>query len=156
MAGVRYFNIKQSRENHSRYPKYSAYMWGDNTKLSMRDMMRDASRWMDGIFMFSTFFWSIFIRTLFISKYSLKDMIYTRYTHILGFQKNREKGKRVLYRARVSHSGWHAGPGRADEDADWSRWARTFLTGQRASPKGWRMGPSCQFRKRDKKCEAFA
>jgi hypothetical protein len=56
MAGVSYFNIKRSGENHNRRPKYSAYMLGAMHELSRLDMMQDANRHIDGIFMFSTFF----------------------------------------------------------------------------------------------------
>jgi hypothetical protein len=38
-------------------------------------------------------------RTLFISKYGLKDMIYTRYTHFLEFLQNKKKGKTFLTQA---------------------------------------------------------
>jgi hypothetical protein len=53
---VSYFNIKRSEENLVRIPKYSAYMLGEMHDLSRRDMMRDANRYMNGIFMFLIFF----------------------------------------------------------------------------------------------------
>jgi hypothetical protein len=56
MAGVSYFNIKRSGEILGEYPKYSAYMLGGMHELSTRDMMRDAKRHMDGIFMILAFF----------------------------------------------------------------------------------------------------
>jgi hypothetical protein len=56
MAGVRYFNIKRSGEILVGNPKYSAYMLGGMHKLSRHDMMQDANRYMNGIFMFSAFF----------------------------------------------------------------------------------------------------
>jgi hypothetical protein len=56
MARVSYFNIKQSKENHVGVPKYSAYMLGGMHELSRLDMMQDANRHMDGIFMFLIFF----------------------------------------------------------------------------------------------------
>jgi hypothetical protein len=56
MAGVLYFNIKRSGETLDGYPKYSAYMLGKMHKLSRHDMMRDANRYMDGIFMSLIFF----------------------------------------------------------------------------------------------------
>jgi hypothetical protein len=53
---VRYFNIKRSGENLVGVPKYSAYMLGEHTRLSTRDIMRDANKGMNVIFMFFTFF----------------------------------------------------------------------------------------------------
>jgi hypothetical protein len=57
MAGVRYFNIKRSRENQDGIPKCSGgSIRVKHTRANMGDMMRDANRDMDGIIMFLSFF----------------------------------------------------------------------------------------------------
>jgi hypothetical protein len=47
--------------------------------------MRDANRYIDGIFKFYTFFDKLSYKTLSILSYGLKDMIYARFAYLLEF-----------------------------------------------------------------------
>jgi hypothetical protein len=55
MARVRYFKVKRSGEILVGNLKYSAYMLGGMYELSRHDMMQDANRCVDIIFMFLMF-----------------------------------------------------------------------------------------------------
>jgi hypothetical protein len=60
--------------------------------------MMQQQEWM--AYLDSSYFSDQFLyRTLFNSKYGLKDMIYTRYTHFLEFLQNKKKGKTFLTQA---------------------------------------------------------
>jgi hypothetical protein len=81
-------------------------------------------------------------RKHFILSYTLKDIDFPSFSKFLQFSENRKRPGTFLTEGEDSLGHGRTGPDAADMDADWSRWARTFLTDKKPAPEADGWGPA--------------